>query len=126
MRMPIVFALILAIIGGSATAWAGPTLSWDTVTTDPSGVALPAGQEVKSYSVYRCAVNVSPCVKAQGTLVSTVTATVPLVPRQSLDLAGQQFPANFMVTASNIIAESAESPSIKATPADKPKNTLIQ
>lgn len=121
----ILFTLMVLLILATIAS-AGPTLSWDTVTTDPAGVVLPVGQEVKSYAVYRCAVNVSPCVKAQGTLVGTVTAASPVVPRQSMDLAGQPFPANFMVTASNIIAESAESPSIKATPADRPKNPLVQ
>lgn len=123
--MKSLFCALLILFGSVMSVSAGPTLSWDTVTVDPAGVALPAGQQVKSYTVYRCPTNVNPCVKAQGTVVGTVTATVPLVPRQSLDLAGQSFPANFMVTATNIIAESTESGSIKATPADRPKNQSI-
>lgn len=120
------FKWLIVLLLVATPAFAGPTLSWDTVTTDTTGAALPPGQEVKSYSVYRCPTNVNPCVKAQATLVSTVTATTPIPPKQSLDLAGQSFPAVFMVTASNIIAESVESSSIKATPADRPKNPVIQ
>jgi hypothetical protein len=71
------------------------------------------------------AVNVSPCTVAAGTKIGTVPAAVPLVARQSFDLAGQSFPANFMATATNIIAQSAPSDTIKATPADRPKNLQL-
>jgi len=104
---------------------AAPTLSWDTVTTATDGSTLGPGLEVKSYRVYRCAVNVNPCTKLAGTAIGTVPAAVPLVPNQSFDLAGQSFPSVYIVTATNIIAESAESDSIKATPADRPKNPRL-
>ena len=116
----------LLLLAMATPALAAPTIIWDTVVTDTTGSPLPIGQEVKSYTVYRCPVNVTPCVKASATIVGTVLAASPITPRQSLDLAGQQFPAVFMVTASNIIAESAESPSIKATPSASPKNTIVQ
>ena len=119
-------ALIAGLIAGCvAPAAAAPTLSWDTVTTDTAGALLGPGLEVKTYTVYRCAVNVNPCTRAAGAAVGTVTATAPIVPRQQLDLAGQTFPSVYVVTASNIIAESADSVSIKATPADRPKNLQL-
>ena len=117
--------LVVVLLLLPAVASAAPTLSWDTVTTDTTGAALGSGLEIKSYDVYRCPVNVNPCTAAAGTKIGSVTAASPIVPRQSLDLAGQASPANFCVVAVNIIAPSAESLTLKATPGDRPKNVQV-
>lgn len=117
--------LLLALCLFATTASADPILFWDTVTTGDGG-ALGAGLEIKQYDVYRCPTNVNPCTVAAGTKVATVPATVPITPRQQVDLAGQAFPANFMVTATNVVAPSQPSASLKATPGDSPKNLELK
>ena len=115
-RLALILSLVIA-----TPAWAAPLLSWDAVTTGSDGSPLGTGLAVTTYNVYRCAMNVSPCTKVSGTKVATITA-----PTISYDLAGTPAPSNYVITAVNIVGESADSVPLKVLPPDVPKNPKIQ
>lgn len=111
---------LLLVLGltGSANAL---SLQWDVVTTDTQGVPLGSGMQVTSYKVYKCTTPSASCLKAGATVIGTVSAPSPQPATLSLSITTQPVPSTYFVTAVNLINESVESDSLKATGADKPK-----
>jgi phage baseplate assembly protein gpV len=96
------------------------TLSWNPVTQDADGADLSADQAVTQYNVYRCSGG-GACSVAAGTKIGVVAA-----PAVSIDISSQPVPSNYVVTAVNIIAESAASPSLKVTPPMAPGGSKVK
>jgi len=105
---------------GSANAL---SLCWDQVTTDTSGVPLGAGMQVTQYKVWKCNTPSSSCLKSSASVIGTVSTPFPALPAKAcMSITTQPIPSTFFVTAVNVVTESVESDSLKATGADKPKN----
>lgn len=96
------------------------TLSWNPVTQDADGAALDPSQAVTQYNVYRCSGG-SACSKTLGTKIGVVAA-----PAVSLDISSQPVPSNYVVTAVNLVGESADSASLKVTPPMAPGGNKVK
>jgi hypothetical protein len=115
---------ILFVLGLTANANA-LSLQWDAVRTDTQGVVLGAGMEVTSYKVWKCTSPTASCLKAGATVIGTVAVPLTDPNTLSISITTQPVPSTYFVTAVNIINESAESASLKATGADKPKGLVF-
>lgn len=122
MKNLLLAAIMVLVMAGSANAL---SLQWDTVSTDTQGVPLGSGMQVTSYKVYKCTTPSASCLKAGATVIGTVTAPTPQPATMSLSISTQPVPSTYFVTAVNLINESAESDSLKATGADKPKSLIF-
>lgn len=100
----------------------GLVLSWGPVTLDSDGNALDpnSNQQVTQYNVYMCPGGAA-CSKTTGTKIGVVMA-----PATSLDITTQLVPANYVVTAVNVVGESADSVSLKVTPPMAPGKPNIK
>lgn len=122
--MRALFVLLGVLVAGPA--WAA-SLCWDHVTTDATGAPLGAGLQVTKYNVWRCNSPAASCTKTDAVIMGFVDGPFPQgTAKVCASLAGQTFPATYFVTALNVIEDSSESPSLKATGADKPKNTRFE
>lgn len=114
------FLLALLTAGLLSSPAYALTLSWNPVTQDPDGVDLSVDQAVTQYNVYRCSGG-GACSIATGTKIGVVAA-----PAVSIDISTQPVPSNYVVTAVNIVAESAASTSLKVTPPMAPGGSKIK
>jgi hypothetical protein len=121
----LIFGLVFAAVVGFYGIANALSLQWDTVSVDSQGVPLGSGMQVTSYKVYKCSSPSSSCLKGSATVIGTVTAPSPQPATLALSITSQPVPSTYFVTAVNIINESVESDSLKATGADKPKSLIF-
>lgn len=121
-RSQIITSFLLGgLLLAALPAMAAPILAWDAVTTGSDGLPLDAGLGVTEYHVYQCVTNIGNCTLATAIRVAVIPA-----PATSLDLVGKTVPSAYLVTAVNVVGESAGSASIKVVPPDVPKNQRLQ
>lgn len=96
-------------------------LAWDPVTTGTDGSTLGPGLQVTEYRVYQCGPGIGNCSKTTGVLLEVVPS-----PTTQADIAGEPTPSTYVVTAVNVVGESADSVPFKVVKPDVPKNERLQ
>lgn len=116
MKWILLFALLFIPVNAhSATL----SLTWSAVTNGADGTPLDPSTPVLQYNVYRCP------SAAACTIASAAEQIIVVAPATTLDITAKPRPSNYIVTAVNVVGESAPSNSIKVTPPGSPVISLI-
>lgn len=119
------FLSLLAVLLFASPASA-LSLRWNTVSTDASGAPLEPSLLPTGYKVYQCNTPSTGCDKSSATVVITVPALNPQPQQMTFVIDGRPSPASYFVTVENIVSESAESNTVKVTPAGKTAVDLVK